>query len=165
MKRKLKIALVGVGLLAATGIGAGLVMADGGGACGEGLHRMHSARSGDFKAMAGSRLERLHADLKLRSDQEPAWQDFSQTISGQAALMGEKLKSWRQATATATTLDRLERVQQGFDDGRLALDQLTAATKRFYSALDKEQQARFDQLTKHFSPGEHAWGRAAGRGV
>lgn len=153
MNRKLKIALAGVGLVAATGIGAGLVMAQGSSACEHGSHMMRGAWGGDFKAMADSRLERLHADLKLRTEQEAAWNDFRETVSSQAVRMGEKARTWRDAAATSTAIERLERAQKGFDDGRMALDQLTTATKRFYSALDKEQQARFDELTKRFPPG------------
>ncbi|OHC68935.1 MAG: hypothetical protein A3H93_01640 [Rhodocyclales bacterium RIFCSPLOWO2_02_FULL_63_24] len=165
MNRKLKIALAGVGLVAATGIGAGLVMAQGGTACEHGPHMMRGAWGGDFKALADRRLDRLHADLKLRSEQEAAWIDFRESVSSQALRMGEKVRSWRDAAVAATTVDRLERAQQGLDDGRLALDQLTAATKRFYSALDKEQQARFDELTKRFSPGNRGWSSGSGRGA
>ena len=165
MNRKLKIALAGVGLVAATGIGAGLVMAQGGSGCHHGPHMMRGAWSGDFKTMAEGRLERLHADLKLRTEQEAAWKDFSETVSSLAARMGEKAKTWREAAATATAVERLERAQKGIDDGRLALDQLTAATKRFYAALDKEQQARFDELTKRFSPGGQRRADGPGRGA
>jgi hypothetical protein len=163
MNRKLKIALAGVGLVAATGIGAGLVMAEGGAACEHGPRMMRGAWNGDFKAMAESRLDRLHGDLKLRTEQEAAWSDFSQTVSSQAVRFGEKARSWREAAATTTAVERLERVQKGLDDGRLALDQLTAATKRFYSALDPEQQARFNELTKRMSPGKPGWGDGPGR--
>ena len=165
MDRKLKIALAGVGLVAATGIGAGLVMAQGGGACEHGPQMMRGAWGGDFKAMADRRLERLHAELKLRSEQEAAWSDFRETVGGQAVRMGEKLKTWREAAATSTAIELLERAQKGFDDGRMALDQLTAATKRFYAALDKEQQVRFDELTKRFPPGNRGWTGSPGRGA
>ena len=165
MNRKLKIVLAGVGLVAATGIGAGLVMAEGGNACNHGPHMMRGAWGGDFKSMAEGRLDRLHVDLKLRAEQEVAWTDFSQTVSSQAVRMGEKVKTWRDAAATATAIERLERAQKGMDDGRLALDQLTTATKRFYSALDKEQQARFDELTKRLSPGSHGRTGGPGRGA
>ena len=165
MNRKLKIALAGVGLVAATGIGAGLVMAQGGSGCHHGPHMMRGAWGGDFKAMADGRLDRLHADLKLRTEQEAAWKDFSETVSSQAARMAEKAKGWRYTAATATAIERLERAQKGFDDGRLALDQLTAATKRFYAALDKEQQARFDELTKRLPPGNRGWTDGPRRGA
>ncbi len=157
MNRKLKIALVGVGLVAATGIGARLVMADAGSACGHGPHMMRGAWGGDFKSMAEGRLERLHADLKLRSEQEAAWIDFKGTVGGQAVRMAEKVKTWREGAVSATAVERLERVQKGMDEGRIALDQLTAATKRFYAVLDKEQQARFDELTKRMGPGHRGW--------
>lgn len=164
MNRKLKIALAGVGLVAATGIGAGLVMAQGGG-CQHGPHMMRGAWGGDFKAMADGRLERLHADLKLRAEQEAAWNEFRETVSGQAVRMGEKLKTWREAAVSSTAIERLERAQKGVDDGRVALDQLTTATKRFYAALDKEQQARFDELTKRLPPGNRGWTDGPRRGA
>ncbi len=168
MNRKLKIALAGVGLLAATGVGAGLVMAQGSSACEHGPRMMRGAWSGDYKAMAESRLDRLHADMKLRSEQEAAWKDFRDTVSVQAVHMGEKVKNWREAAAAETkptAIERLERAQKGLDDGRLALDQLAAATKRFYSTLDKEQQARFDDLTKRFPTGHRGWSGASGPGA
>jgi hypothetical protein len=165
MNRKLKIALAGVGLVAATGIGAGLVMAEAGGGCEHGPHMMHGAWGGDIKSMAEGRLDRLHADLKLRTEQEAAWTDFSGTVTNQAARISEKVKTWREAAVTATAVERLERAQKGMDEGRVALDQLTTATKRFYSALDKEQQARFDELTKRMSPGNRGWTGGPGRGA
>lgn len=168
MNRKLKIALAGVGLLVATAVGGGLVMAQGSNACEHGPRMMRSAWSGDFNAMAESRLDSLHADLKLRSEQEAAWKDFRATVSVQAVHMGEKVKNWREAAAAETrptAIERLERAQKGLDDGRLALDQLTAATKRFYGTLDKEQQARFDDLTKRFPAGNRGWSGAPGRGA
>ena len=165
MNLKLKIALAGVGLVAATGIGASMVMAQGSSTCEHGPHMMRGAWGGDFKAMADGRLERLHADLKLRTEQEAAWTDFRESVSGQAQRMGEKVKTWREAAVAATTIERLERAQKGIDDGRMALEQLTAATKRFYASLDKEQQARFDELTKRFPPGNRGWTDGPGRGA
>lgn len=165
MKRNLKIALAGMGLVVATGIGAGLVMADGGAACGHGPHMMRGAWGGDIKAMATGRLDRLHTDLKLRPEQEAAWREFSEAVGGQAANMTEKVKAWKETSAATTAVERLERTQKGMDDGRQALEQLTAATKRFYAALDKEQQGRFDELTKRMSPGQRGWTGGPGRGA
>ena len=165
MNRKLKIALVGVGLVAATGIGAGLVMAEAGGDCAHGSHMMRGAWGGDIKSMAERRLDRLHTELKLRAEQEVAWSEFSGTVTSQAARMGDKLKGWRESAVTATAVERLERIEKGMDEGHLALNELTTVTKRFYSVLDKEQQARFDELTKRMSPGNHGWTGGPGRGA
>jgi len=165
MNRKLKIALAGVGLVAATGIGAGLVMAEAKGDCGHGPHMMRGAWGGDIKSMAEHRLDRLHTDLKLRAEQEAAWSEFSGSVTSQAARVGEKVKAWRESAVTATAVERLERAEKGMDEGRLALDELTTVTKRFYGTLDKEQQARFDALTKHMAPGNRGWTGAPGRGA
>lgn len=155
MKRNMKMALVGVGLLAMTGVGAGLVLADGDGSCRYGSKMMRSAWNGDFKAMADGRLERLRVDLILRADQQAAWGEFSKAVSEQVAGMGEKARAWRTNAGTGTAVERLERVQQGMDQGRVALDKLTAETKRFYGALDPAQQKRFDELTRHSRHGRH----------
>lgn len=149
MKRNMKIALAGIGLLAVTGVGAGLVMADGDGSCRYGSKMMRGAWNGDFKGMADGRLERLHADLNLRAEQQAAWDEFSKAVSEQVAGMGEKAKAWRSNASTGTAVERLERVQQGLDQGRAALAKLTTETKRFYGVLDPAQQKRFDELTQH----------------
>lgn len=72
-------------------------------------------------------------------------------MSTQALRMGEKAKAWRDAAATATAIERLERARQGVDDGGMA--------------LDKEQQARFDDLTRRFPPGHRGWSGGPGRGA
>lgn len=162
MNRNLKRALVGAGLVAATGIGAGLVMADGPMGCGQGPHMMHAMQKGDVKALADVRLDKLHAGLQLRAEQEAEWTAFRAAITRQAEQMGDKVRAWREAAPSATTLERLDRAQKGMDEGRAALDQVAAATRRFYAALDKEQQSRFDELTRRFGPGRPGWG--GGRG-
>lgn len=162
MNRNLKRALVGAALVTATGVGAGLVMAGGDMACGHGPHMMHAMQKGDVKAMADARLEALHAGLQLRAEQEAEWAAFRTAISRQAEQMGEKVRTWRDAAPSASAIERLDRAQKGMDDGRAALDQVAAATRRFYAALDKEQQSRFDELTRRLGPGRPGWG--GGRG-
>ncbi len=164
MNRKLKMALAGAGLVAATSIGAGLVLADNDGTCGHRHGMMRGAWGGDIKAIADGRLDRLHAGLKLRADQEAAWGEFRLAVGDQAARLGEKLKAWRDPAPTATAIERLERAQQGMDEGRVALQTLSEATKRFYATLDKEQQARFDEQTRRFPHGGHGWD-GPGRGA
>jgi hypothetical protein len=164
MNRKLKIALAGAGLIAATSIGAGLVLADSDGPCGHRHGMMRGAWGGDIKAMADGRLDRLHAGLKLRADQEAAWGDFRLAVDDQAAHLADKVKAWRDAAPTATAVERLDRAQQGLDEGRVALQKLSETTKRFYATLDKEQQARFDELTRRFAHGGHGWD-GPGRGA
>lgn len=153
MNRTLKRALVATGLIAATGVGAGLVMADGPRACDGGPQMMRAARHGDFKALAEHKLERLHDGLQLRAEQQAEWQAFRTAILGQAGRMGEKARAWRDGPPQGNTLDRLDRAQAGMDEARGALGVVAAATRRFYAALDKEQQVRFDDLTRRFGPG------------
>lgn len=153
MNRTLKRTLVAAALLGATGIGAGLVMADAGMACEHGPQMMRAVRHGDVKAMAGARLDKLHAGLQLRAEQEAGWTDFRAAIDGQAERMGEKLRAMRDAAPATTAIERLDRAQKGMDEGRAAFDEVAAATRRFYATLDKSQQARFDEATRHFGPG------------
>lgn len=149
MKRNMKMLLVGVGLLAMTGVGAGLMMANADASCRDGSKMMRSAWNGDFKGMADKRLERLRVDLNLRADQQAAWGEFSKAVSEQLAGLGEKAKVWRTNAGSGTAVERLERLRQGMDQGREALDRLTLETKRFYGVLDPAQQKRFDELTRH----------------
>lgn len=164
MNPKLKTALAAMGVLGAIGFGAGAVLADGGDSgrgCG-GFHRMRGPFGGDMKAKADARLNRLHDELNLRADQEPAWGEFRAAVSEQAGHMQQKVKGLRDAAPARTASERLERAQMGLDEARGALDKVAVATKRFYAALDAGQQARFDQLALRFGPGGgRGWGSEA----
>lgn len=165
MNRTLKRTLVAAALLGATGIGAGLVMAEAGPGCGSCPQMMRAMHQGDVKAMAGVKLDRLHAALQLRADQEAEWTAFRTVIDVQAERMGETLRAMRDASSAGTAIERLDRAQKGMDEGRTALDDVAAATRRFYGTLDKAQQARFDEQTRRFGPGRPGFGHGPGPGA
>lgn len=165
MNRNLKRGLVAVALLGATGIGARMVLAEGGMACEHGPGMMRAARHGDVRAVADAKLDRLHAGLQLRADQEEEWKAFRGAIDRQADQMGEKLRGWRDAAPAATAVERLDRAQKGMDEGRAALADVAAATRRFYAALDKDQKVRFDEQTRRFGPGRPGFSDGRGPGA
>lgn len=107
----------------------------------------------DLKLMAEHRLLNLHAVLKLRSDQEPAWNEFRQALLTQAEQMQGKMKQAREV-AKASAVERLEWMVKGSDDRKAALTAVLAATKKFYPALDAEQKVRFDKAF-HLTRGRH----------
>jgi hypothetical protein len=162
MNRNLKRGLVAVALLGATGIGAGMVLAEGGMACEHGPGMMRAARHGDVRAVADAKLDRLHAALQLRADQQEEWKAFRTVIDRQADQMGEKLRGWRDAAPAVTAVERLDHAQKGLEEGRAALAEVAAATRRFYAALDKDQKARFDEQTRRLGPGRPGFGHGPG---
>ena len=110
----------------------------------------------DVRAMAEDRLAKLHETLKLTPEQEPAWAEFRGAITAQAGKASERLHSWRDGPKPTGAIERLERGQQALDEGRNALADVTAATKRFYAVLSKQQQAGFDEATRRMGPGRLA---------
>lgn len=151
MNPKLRIAAVAA-LLASVGIATGAAVA-GGDHCGPG------ARFGaDLKQRAEGKLTRLHDVLKLDAAQEAGWREFSAVIMAQADTFGERVREWRATARPAKAIDRLERGQQGLEQGSKALAEITAATKRFYATLSPEQQTRFDDATRRLGPGRFGFG-------
>lgn len=152
MNRTFRIAAI-VTLLAGIGIATGAAVA-GGDHCGPG------ARFGaDSKQRAEGKLSRLHDELRLAPEQEAGWREFSAVVTAQADVFGERVREWRAAARPAKAIERLERGQQGLEQGSKALADITAATKRFYATLTPEQQTRFDEATSRFVPGRFGPGR------
>lgn len=151
MNPKLRIAAL-VTLLASVGVATGAAVA-GGDHCGPG------ARFGaDLKQRAEGKLARLHDELKLAPGQDAAWREFSAVVTAQADLFGERVREWRAGARPAKAIERLERGQQGLEQGSKALADITAATKRFYATLTPEQQTRFDEATRRLGPGRYGFG-------
>ena len=149
---KLKLIVAGGSLLALTTLGAGsLLAAPHGGGCdhqaGSGWGAMRGEARGlpDFGARAEARLGDLKAGLKLRPEQEAAWNEFRGALLSQAEQMQEKMTTRRASADAKTALERLEQAQEGADQRRAALDAVAQATKAFYPTLDKEQKAFFDE--------------------
>ena len=155
MNRKIKIALIAAFVTSAV-IGTGAVLADG---------RQCGPFAQDMRVVADKKLHTLHEQLQLNPSQETAWADFRNTVQAQASKAGERFRDGRAAPTATTAIERLERGQQRMAERKLALDEITSATRRFYATLDQTQQRRFDEATRQFGPerfGRHGHGPREG---
>ena len=144
MQRYLRYAaLVAVVGFIGIGMGAGISGCSG--------MRGHSAQ--DIRAHAGERLDRLHVELKLSTAQEPDWSAFRHRVSAQTGKATDGFRTLREAPASATAIERLERGKRAIAEGQGVLDEVLAATRTFYATLNPEQQARFDEATRRLMPG------------
>ncbi|MCP5268608.1 MAG: Spy/CpxP family protein refolding chaperone [Zoogloeaceae bacterium] len=92
---------------------------------------------------ASSRLEKLHADLKLTPEQESAWKSWSEPIQKQASVMGER-RSEREAMAKLTAPERMEKMLERMKEHEKAIESGLASTRNFYAILSPEQRKTFD---------------------
>jgi Spy/CpxP family protein refolding chaperone len=101
-------------------------------------------------------LVKLHDQLKLTAQQEPAWKKF-------AANNPMADKSARPDPAEIAKLNAPQRLEKGLEHMKATEARLTehlAALKEFYAVLTPEQQKVFDEHTPRFGGHE---GRHEGR--
>lgn len=126
-------------------------MGSGPAASGPGAHR--DGDPAEFRArMQAHRQEKLQAlrqVLRLRPDQDAAFQAFAQAV---APLGGG---GWKQdgqdragagAGAAATTPQRLDMLASRLSEREARMRRRIEATRAFYAALDPQQQRVFDSL-------------------
>lgn len=111
---------------------------------------------------AGSRLEKLHTDLKLTADQEAGWKTWSAPMQQRAASMKERRPDF-EAMAKLPAPERMEKMLERMKEHQKEMEVGIASTRSFYATLTPEQRQVFDR----FKPfGEHARGKGGegGRG-
>lgn len=111
---------------------------------------------------AGSRLDKLHADLKLSADQETGWKTWSAPIQQRAASMKERRPDF-EAMSKLPAPERMEKMLERMKEHQKEMEAGIASTRSFYATLTPEQRQVFDR----FQPfGDHARGRGGkpGRG-
>jgi protein CpxP len=131
-------------VLAAAGLGAASLsaLADHD-RCG---HR-HDAHHDASKVAAWyqKRQAALHDKLKLRPDQEAAWQSFVQKTAP-VVPKREGHADWR----TMPAPERMDRMLSAMKDREARMTEQAAAVKAFYGVLSPEQQKVFDgQFLRH----------------
>ncbi len=161
MKTKFKISLV-AGLMLAAGLaysqgGMGGPQCDMmGGQYGymQGQGMSHHGKGMMDPAKMQARMEQrqkaLKAQLKLSTDQEPAWTAFaaahqprSDMMKGRQAAMADLAK-----LTTPERLDKMKELRaQRMSEMTVAMDQRAEATKTFYAVLTPEQKKVFDAQT------------------
>lgn len=139
-------------------IGAGLVYAhpfgDGGGpgfggpqSCGSGHHgRFGRHGFGLMGQRIDGMLAFIKAELKITTDQESAWQEFSATMR-ELAQRSAGMRNHAPGSARDLPLsERIDRRLAMMEQGTAHLRQLAEAVKSLYVNLTPEQQQAADQL-------------------
>jgi phage-related minor tail protein len=93
----------------------------------------------DPSARAEQRLARLHADLKVTSEQEPLWQAFAEKTKAEAG------KGWQTMRDTAQDLslsapERMTRMTDVMKQRVAAMESVNESFKRLYDALSPDQK-------------------------
>ncbi|MGA7179567.1 MAG: Spy/CpxP family protein refolding chaperone [Thiobacillaceae bacterium] len=148
-----------VGLLAGTGILAApaFAMPDGG----SGSKRSCEARHGQevharWEAHRAGRLSALKEKLKLKPQQEAAWNAFAGASQPVERHMGEEKQARRGEFAKLNTPQRLDIMLAKSDQRRTRMVERTQAIKTFYAQLTPEQQRVFDaEAMPNRHRGEH----------
>ncbi len=94
----------------------------------------------DMEQRIADRLDWVKYKLRITEKQEPAWNEFTGTISKSAATMRER----RQQRNTEQTV--IERAKQ-MRDGAEQMTRVAAAIENMYKALTPEQQKIADQIS------------------
>lgn len=133
---------------------------------GTNMHRAHDMgcnsmgmMSGDTKmdpvARAQKHLGELKTKLNLTTDQQPAWQAFSDQVNDQAknmASMRDKMKDNAKPMAKTAPED-MARMADMMKDRAQQMAKMADAVKTFYATLSPEQQTAFDKIhTSHMKP-------------
>lgn len=112
----------------------------------------------------GTYLESLKSQLGITASQEPAWKEYSDTVSG----VGEQLHGLHQtmfeSMGTASWQERRDMMNQMFQARQQALTTVHDAAAKLLTALDPSQQAkaRTDLPGLGFGPGMMMGGRGPG---
>ncbi len=105
-------------------------------------HRMdRTERIERMQARHAERQARLKAELKLSTEQEPAWNAFVARMQGDK---GQATQRERINWSELTTPQRLDKMQARMAERDAAMNQRFDAIKSFYASLDPEQQKVFD---------------------
>ncbi len=109
------------------------------------------------------RMERLKAELKITSAQEPAWNAYVARTAHEPRKPAAA-EDW----SKLTTPQRLERMQALHNERNAEMAKRIDATKSFYAQLTPEQQKTFDAQgggMRHAGmKGEHRMGGHGGKG-
>ena len=117
----------------------------------------HGDMSARYEAERMKRMDALHTLLRLRPNQEGAWNQWVQ-----ATTMSQE--EWKSARAeapryeTMTTPQRLDSMMQMMNDRMAAFRRRADATKAFYGQLSPEQQKSFDAAEELGGGGMHHHG-------
>lgn len=107
---------------------------------------------------AASRLDRLHAELKLSPEQEAAWKAWAEPIRQQSAAMRDR-RGEREAMTRLPAPERMEKTLERMKEHERQMEAGLASLRSFYATLTPEQRQTFDR----FQPFGEKRGRHADR--
>jgi len=140
MKRSTQLivaALTAVGM----SLGAAAHAARGDGAC-NGAPGMSGKSPADY--MSG-RLEKLHGELKLNTDQEAAWKNWTSAMQEKVAKMRDNRPD-REAMAKLPAPERMASMLERHKARQQEMESGLASLREFYGKLTPEQQQVFDRF-------------------
>ncbi|NBQ87774.1 MAG: hypothetical protein EBU07_09895 [Betaproteobacteria bacterium] len=127
------------------------------------MHMQGHGRMGGSPEMRARRMAVFKEKLGISAAQDPAWAEWMQAMQRQPLMTPDE----REAMLKLPTPERIDRMQALGERMREAGAKRAAATKRFYAALNPDQQKLFDQITAqrmgrrmpmHGPRGEHRHG-------
>ena len=112
---------------------------------------------------AGSRLEKLHAELKLAPEQEGGWKTWSEHVTRQAASMKDH-RAEREAMQKLPAPERMEKMLERMKEHQQKMESGLAAMRAFYTTLTPEQRQAFDRFQPFGGRGDRAGKPGGNRG-
>jgi len=95
------------------------------------------------------RIERIHDQLAITAEQEPAWQTFIGQVANQRERMSAYHDAMQAQWSQGNGLTAVERMQQRaalMSERLAAMGEMTQAVETLYGQLTTEQQKQFDQM-------------------
>jgi protein CpxP len=89
--------------------------------------------------------EQLLAELQLSANQEPAWNDFVNSLPATQVTSAKSLRQERITMDKLSTPERLEQQLNLLKEQEAKMSANLMALKTFYAALTPEQQKAFDE--------------------
>jgi protein CpxP len=136
-----------VGLLAGSGIlaSSSFAMPDAGPAGKAGCEARHGQeRHAKWETHRAERLAALKEKLKLKPEQEAAWNAFASASQPGLHHLGADRQAMRGEFEKLNTPQRLDKMQAMAEVHRARMLERIQATKAFYAQLTPEQQSAFD---------------------
>jgi periplasmic protein CpxP/Spy len=130
-----------------------------------GRHGGHGDWAAKAQAMRQQRMQDLHIVLRIRPEQESAFQAFEAAMA--PPPRGEHERGEHTAAAAETTPQAIDQMAAWQAKREQRMAQRGEATKRFYAALSPEQQQVFDalrRLSHEHRGGRHGFGGGRGFG-
>jgi LTXXQ motif family protein len=90
----------------------------------------------------GSYLDSLKTQLGITENQEPAWKDYADTVSGVGEQMQGLHQSMFEAMGTASWQESRDMMNQMFQARQQAFDTVHAAADKLMPALDPAQRGK-----------------------